>query len=365
MGKSRKILINGGGAKEAAIRKRIDTKANKKQLSKRRPNQGELTGRQKRRRDEIEERKNKRRKCAKDTPERRADARQRMRAKLYERQVKRLSDDTPMSERCDLLMEAANAFWNQGKSKMALQTFQKVLELDPADSQFVRTPVLCLLMDEAQPDKARAFLQSELFTSVLCRQPDGKQVEYASETRIASVVGHWTAALIEYISVEVLEEDAQEPIKALESEARLQTLLEVAHKVNPFVSEFIAFAPAFESFDSEFSNEIEPPTSNTPVHERPLLEALYYAITLGQAAIWLDTNEDVRQHIRRTLLETESPDDEPPLAPLNTTGKNVWAHRWKHARTAAMELWVEEMSEESEENSSVSSRIFENKQAEG
>lgn len=184
----------------------------------------------------------------------------------------------------------------------------------------------------------------------------------SSEARsAATLTACYTVALLTYISVRVLQEHGRKPSSVAAAEAKLARRLRAARRQNPFVAEYIAFAPAFEQ---HFDGYGEPGSFKHFEGKRPfgseqmLIQALDYCCRHRQLAIWLDTNDEVRRYIQRTLFEEgrDQPDsgdgagaaaeEEPPLAPLpsETPADHPVMRLWRTAREAALELWAEEMS---------------------
>eukprot|EP00747_Dinoflagellata_sp_TGD_P029068 gnl/TRDRNA2_/TRDRNA2_133668_c0_seq1.p1 gnl/TRDRNA2_/TRDRNA2_133668_c0~~gnl/TRDRNA2_/TRDRNA2_133668_c0_seq1.p1 ORF type:complete len:243 (-),score=68.13 gnl/TRDRNA2_/TRDRNA2_133668_c0_seq1:76-804(-) len=205
-----------------------------------------------------------------------------------------------------------------------------------------------MLMNEAHGEEARSLVEGNLFAKLLNSAASNGDEDATGIVGTAATVGSYSHALLEYISVRVLQED-KDAAAAADSEKRLRHRLVRAHKVNPFAAEFIAFAPAFES---AFPVGCElPPLDGCPAKEQPLIQALEYCCRYGQVSVWLDTDDDVRAYIRETVFEDDDAeqvggDEKPPLEPLPAPSgvqESPLLKRWKAARQAAMELWAQEM----------------------
>lgn len=282
------------------------------------------------------------------------NTRLRMKSKVLQKQLARLGKSGSPAERCSVLQELSQVHVEAGRSRQAIEALQEVLQLQPDDPQFLaRTQLLCLLMDEARGDEARQLVEGPLFQtlSVLEDVRPAKAVtavsaDVAVARRVASVCGSYSLTLLDYISVKVLQED-KNPNAAAASERRLGERLRHAHKLNPFVAEFIAFAPAFENYFQAGADL--PPESCCGPGEGPLLDALKYLVGFSQISVWLDSDDEVRRFIRCTVFEDDAEDggdDSPPFAPLPVHEglESPLLSRWKRARSDAMDLWGEEMS---------------------
>eukprot|EP00927_Polykrikos_kofoidii_P048176 TRINITY_DN42396_c0_g1_i1.p1 TRINITY_DN42396_c0_g1~~TRINITY_DN42396_c0_g1_i1.p1 ORF type:complete len:456 (+),score=102.06 TRINITY_DN42396_c0_g1_i1:92-1369(+) len=301
-----------------------------------------------------------------------ADTRQRLRARALEKRLERLDGvDSEMPARYALLREIAGLHAEGGRTKLAVKALQKSIELVPDDPDFARTPLLCLLMHQADTQEASTLLKGPLFAPLVPGVLKGAiakanaaaaaaaapAVDAAGSTfgpwHSAVTTGMYTLALLTYISVQVLEEHKGRKGRAAAA-ARLFSRVRAAKKQNAFVAEFVAFAPSFEPVFPQGS-DLPPAESCTPA-ELPLLEALEYCCRRGQASVWLDTDEEVRRFLRKTLFEEdekegETEDDvDPPFAPLPepTPKESQLLARWRRARKDAMDLWAEEMSTDGE-----------------
>ncbi|CAJ1330356.1 unnamed protein product, partial [Effrenium voratum] len=172
------------------------------------------------------------------------ETRQRLRAKLLQRQLQRGPGARPGPERRRALLELAQ-FQAEGRQKLAIQSLQEALDIAPEDEDFkVRSQLLALYMDRAMTEEAASLLKGPLFTEVMqgsCPPDAAWDAKHEAMT-----VGCYSLAVLSYISTRVLREH-RKPKAVQEAEERLQARLRAAHKQNPFVAEFLAFAPAFES----------------------------------------------------------------------------------------------------------------------
>mmetsp|Transcript_109622 Transcript_109622/g.291145 ORF Transcript_109622/g.291145 Transcript_109622/m.291145 type:complete len:440 (-) Transcript_109622:99-1418(-) len=332
----------------------------------------------------------------------REEQRARMRAKAAERKLARIDGTASVAERCEKLQELAHLQMNSQRVKAAVDSFKQVLDLQPEDPSFVRGPLLCALVDQTRTQEVSDLLKGPLFVRLLAAagvsvDPPGKKKKKGADAEAAAPAGDaepaapagdgadaapvlldksgspssraattacYTIALLTYISVAVLEEHGKDPNKAAAGEKKLLTRLRAAKKRNPFVAEYLAFAPAFEP---HFPQGAElPPSDECREAELPLLEALEYCCRYRQAAIWMDTDEEVRRFLRSTLFEEEEeaePEGEagkpeaakveggeppPPFAVLPEVARNEseLLRKWRKAREDALELWATEMSVE-------------------
>lgn len=272
------------------------------------------------------------------------ETRQRLRSKWLERQLSRGPGSRVGPERRTLLLEMAQLQLAAGRSKAALQSLREALDMDPEDVDFaVRGPLLCLYLDKAMAEEAASLLKGPLFEDAM--QGD-LPAEPSAKQREAVTAGCYSIALLSYISVRVVRE-YKKPKAVEEAEERLLKRLQKAHQQNPFIAEFLAFAPAFES-TFPFGCEL-PEASGAEKLEEQLLEALRYCCQWGgrgQAPVWLDdTNATVRRFIRETLFEAEDASDAAPLAEASPNEAPV-LQRWRRAREEAMQLWATEMAQE-------------------
>eukprot|EP00928_Gymnodinium_smaydae_P048931 TRINITY_DN32781_c0_g1_i1.p1 TRINITY_DN32781_c0_g1~~TRINITY_DN32781_c0_g1_i1.p1 ORF type:complete len:423 (+),score=80.76 TRINITY_DN32781_c0_g1_i1:28-1269(+) len=284
---------------------------------------------------------------------------ERLRVKIVERQIKRLRPGCPPEERCQLLQELGQMHHDAGRTRLATENFKEVLLNLPEDPNYVRTTLLCLYMDQAKSQEARDLLLSPLFVKLLLdkdvsaklkvtvSEKDAEAAMSSPEGRLAAVVGCYSLALLTYLSVCVLDE--AKPSDKAASQQRLMNRMRRAHSLNPYCAELIAFYPAFEEF---FPEGFELPDIDTCTpEETPLRDALEYCCRLGQMAVWLDSDDDVRRFLQKLLFEDEveaKPDEEekPPFAPIPDEQPNepLLIAKWRKARNAAMELWATEMS---------------------
>lgn len=326
------------------------------------------------------------------------ETRQRLRLKALQRQLARLTDSSPVDQRVSVLRDLGHMHVTAGRSQAASDAFRQILQLQPGDPDFIRTPLLCMHVDAAQTDEASEILKGPLFTPLLleagidlaadaravagkakARRVAGADVETGVETETqlgpsasqeiaggcissearnaATLTACYTVALLTYISVRVLKEHGRKPSSIAAAEAKLARRLRAAQRQNPFVAEYIAFAPAFQQ---EFDGYVETADFNkmrTFGSEQMLIQALEYCCLYRQLAIWLDTNDEVRRYIQRTLFEeggdlssngegTGVATEEPPLAPLpsETPADHPVMRKWRKTREDALELWAEEMS---------------------
>lgn len=287
-----------------------------------------------------------------------AATRIRLKLKALQKQLARFSPNTPAAERSAIVLETAELHAEAGHFRQAIKDYEEVLQLEPSDPHFkVRTPLLCLLMDEGHGAEAKQLIEGSLFQSLVsppaanpARPVDCPAAEKDTAVRLAILCGAYSHALLGYISLHVMQEEA-DPRVAAANELKLVERLQRAHQANPFVAELIAFAPAFDNY-FEPGADIPPASACGPM-DGPLLDALQYLIVLRQLNVWLDTDEEVRSFVRCTLFEKEveeGADEEPPLTPLPVSEgvqESGLLLRWRRAREEAMELWAEEMSVES------------------
>lgn len=354
---------------------------------------GEAPGRKDRRKQQRKEARQAPAKRAHGGDDARVEQRERMRAKALERRLSRLDGTVPSAERCTMLKELGHLQMDSQRTKFAVDSFQQILRLQPEDPGFARGPLLCALMDQAKTQEASDLLKGPLFERLLASvgvsaaaAPQGKKasaakaggasVEGAEAEPVlldlssgaagrALTIGCYTLALLTYISVRVLEEHGRNPNKAAAAEQRLLKRLLAAKKTNAFIAEYLAFAPAFEPHFAQGADL--PPADSCPAAEQPLLEALEYCCRYRQAAIWMDTDEEVRRFLRATLFEEEEEaaeaqpgaegepsqgkgdKEEPPpfgVLPEPAQGESALLSKWRKARDDALELWATEMSVE-------------------
>ncbi|CAK9071095.1 unnamed protein product [Durusdinium trenchii] len=337
----------GGGKKQHAD----SGGAGRQSKPKKGSGKGRHGARRKELRQEMKESQRKRQKRAhgKEVEE----TRQRLRLKLLERQLSRGPGASPGELRRQLLVEAAQLQSKNGRPKVALQWLQEALDLQPDDTEFhVRTSLLCLYMDRAMAEEAASLLKGPLFTSIhdasaSAESGDGGSAAEttARKAHEAKTAGCYSIALLSYISVHVLMEH-KKPKAQKEAAQRLLERLRKAHAQNPFIAEFLAFAPAFEP---TFPFGCELPEYEATAEEALLLEALSYCCqwgVRGQAPVWLDTDDNVRRFLRETLFEGD--EDAAPLAPLPEPQPQEAQvlQRWRRAREEAMQLWAAEMSQD-------------------
>eukprot|EP00929_Paragymnodinium_shiwhaense_P110175 TRINITY_DN76948_c0_g1_i1.p1 TRINITY_DN76948_c0_g1~~TRINITY_DN76948_c0_g1_i1.p1 ORF type:complete len:454 (-),score=128.33 TRINITY_DN76948_c0_g1_i1:343-1644(-) len=311
----------------------------------------------------------------------REETAQRMRVKLVQRQLSRLGEDSSAEERCELLQEIAKLHAEGGRSRMAIETLKEVLNLLPKDPKFVRTTLLCLLMDQARSEEARDLVLGPLFAPLTGESqtvPKGKKARKAAAAappapakpppqledleggaRLAAAAGCYSLALLTYLAVCVLNEN---PREREAGEQRVARRLRRAQELNPYCAEILAFYPAFEEHFPEGMDL--PDMEDCSPAERPLREALEYCCRLGQVAVWLDADEGVRRYLQRVFYESEEPEGEdgakeekPPFGTLPEPGEDPGAEtsllkRWREARAQALDLWAGEMSEAGEGESS-------------
>mmetsp|Transcript_44202 Transcript_44202/g.92295 ORF Transcript_44202/g.92295 Transcript_44202/m.92295 type:complete len:379 (-) Transcript_44202:3-1139(-) len=286
------------------------------------------------------------------------ETRQRLRAKLLQRQLTRGPAAKPGEERRGILVELAGFQTEAGQQRSAIRLLQEALDMSPEDTDFqVRTPLLALYMDRAMTEEASSMLKGPLFEI-------GADAEAASNAkREAATVGLYSLALLSYIKIHVLQDCKKKDREGKKAEV-LQRL-QAAHRHNPFVAEYIAFAPAFEQ-DFPLGCEL-PPAASDGILERKLLEALRYCCQLGgrgQIPVWQDAGPFVRKFVREALFEGEAEDgsdpttdvkndqtevDEPPPLPLlppASSQEPPVLTRWRRARGAAMQLWASDIATE-------------------
>lgn len=271
------------------------------------------------------------------------ETRRRLKTKALERQIERSSSTPPATERCKLLRELGSLLVEDGKHRQAVTAFEEVLKFNESDPDFVRTPMLCSLMEQAKGVEARRLVEGPLFAA-LCA-PGAEDASATEIQRIARITGLYSSALLDYISVRVLREEKKKS-KIEKSENRLVAKLKRAHEANPFIAEYLAFAPAFEVL---FPMNCDlPPASACVPAERPLLDALDYCCRFRQAGVWLETDEDVRKYVREVLFDAEpedGDDEKPPFAALPAEGGQAGlSERWAKSREESLALWGEEMS---------------------
>lgn len=340
------------------------------------------------------------------------ETRQRLRLKALQKQLARLTDSSgPVEQRVAVLRDLGKMHMDAGRSQAASDAFRQALQLQPEDPDFIRTPLLCMHMDAAQTDEASEALKGPLFTPLLLEagidlaadaraaagkskarrlagaeaeagagaaEPGPSAMQETTDCSISSeacnaatLTACYTVALLTYISVRVLQEHGRKPSSVNAAEAKLARRLRAAKQQNPFVAEFIAFAPAFEQHFDGYGERRDLKGKRPFGSEQMLIQTLDYCFQHRQLAIWLDTNDEVRRYIQRTLFEEEQPksgnapgdtaEEEPPLAPLpsETPADHPVMRTWRKAREAALELWAEEMSTaddcEGEEEESVES----------
>ena len=278
------------------------------------------------------------------------ETRQRLRAKLLQRQLTRGPAAKPGEERRKVLIELGGLQTEAGQLRSATKSFQEALDMSPDDADFqVRALLLGLYMDQAMTEEATSMLKGPLFEMAA-------EAESASGARReAMTAGLYSLALLTYISVRVLQEYRKKPREAKKAEDRLVERLQAAHRQNPFVAEFIAFAPAFEP---AFPLRCDlPPQVSDAILEAQLLEALKYCCQIGgrgQISVWLDTDPFVRRFVRELLFEGQGSEagadgeEPPPLAalPAQSSGEPSVLTRWRRAREAAMRLWASDIAAE-------------------
>ncbi|CAE7226375.1 unnamed protein product [Symbiodinium natans] len=301
------------------------------------------------------------------------ETRQRLRAKLLQRQLTRGPAAKPGEERRQILVELAGFQTEAGQQRSAIKLLQEALDMCPDDPDFkVRAPLLALYMDRAMTEEAASLLKGPLFEiETAPMAPEGSERESSATSatgatgakREAITVGRYSLALLSYISVRVLQEHKKRDGK--KAEGRLLERLRAAHRQNPFVAEYIAFAPAFEPV---FPLGCDlPGLHGLPAEgscEMELLEALRYCCQMGgrgQISVWLDTDPFVRSFVREVLFEggagqeattdagEEKELDEPPplpLLPAQSPGEPPVLTRWRRAREAAMQLWASDIAAE-------------------
>lgn len=305
-----------------------------------------------------------------------AESRLRMRTKVIQRQLARLSLDKE-EERRKLLLELGLAFLARNMTRVACENLQSALKCAPQDEDFgVRIPLLCTLMEEARAEEASELVMGPLFSAVTPlaagqasakanevkedasedeEELDPEALERETLTSLAATIGCYTRAVLKYIKVMVLEEHRTDKKNAATEEAQLVSYLRQAKTRNPWVAEFLIFGPAF---DRRFPQDGDlPPANESDASEAPLREALEYCCRYRQLVVWTDTDEDVRKFMRHVLLEGdgdfegEASLEEPPLHPLpaQIPGESLLLTTWRKAREEAMDLWADEMSEEAEE----------------
>ncbi|CAE7340281.1 unnamed protein product [Symbiodinium necroappetens] len=284
------------------------------------------------------------------------ETRQRLRTKLLQRQLTRGPAAKPGEERRGVLVELAKLQTEAGQQRSAIKLLQEALDMSPDDTDFqVRTPLLALYMDRAMTEEASSMLKGPLFEM-------GADAEAASNAkREAATVGLYSLALLSYIKIHVLQDCKKKDRDGKKAEV-LQRL-QAAHRHNPFVAEYIAFAPAFEQ-DFPLGCEL-PPAASEGILERKLLEALRYCCQLGgrgQISVWQDSGPFVRKFVREALFEGEAGpdattdvkgdetevDEPPPLPPLPAASSQEppVLTRWRRAREAAMQLWASDIATE-------------------
>merc|ERR1719383_354776 len=106
----------------------------------------------------------------------------------------------------------------------------------------------------------------------------------ARVAHLAKVVGCYSLAVHECISALQQEESEEEEDEggagSVSGIERIAERFRRAHSANPFVAEFLAFSPSFETqFDSWFEL---PDVSACPTDQLPLREAVVYCCELGQ-----------------------------------------------------------------------------------
>ena len=281
------------------------------------------------------------------------ETRQRLRTKLLQRQLTRGRTAKHGEERRQVLIELAGLQTEAGQQRAAIKSLQEALDMSPEDADFkVRAPLLGLYMDQAMTEEATSLLKGPLFEM-------GAETESASGAKCeAMTVGLYSLALLSYISVRVLQEYKKKPREGKIAEDRLLERLQAAHRHNPFVAEFIAFAPAYEPV---FPLGCDlPPAATEASLETKLLQALRYCCQTGgrgQVSVWLDTDPFVRAFVRECLFEndrmepaehTNESTETPPLAvlPAQSSTESSVLTRWRRAREAGMRLWASDIAAE-------------------
>lgn len=274
-----------------------------------------------------------------------AEARNRLRIKALEKQLAKRDCTDSLSERVGILREVAKLNAESQRTSQAISAYQEILRLAPEDEHYMRTALLCLLMDQARGDEATELLKGPLFAPLLSSTIDEETPSFPRTC--ATTAGRYSVTLLSYISTCVLKEH-KHPGKAAAAEQRLFDRLRSARAQNVFVAEFLAFAPAFQP---HFPSGCElPPREACTSAEEPLLDALQYCCHHGQVTVWLDTDDEVRRFLRQKLFEEEDETNEhqdgPPLGPLppEQTPEPILLARWRRAREDALELWMTEMS---------------------
>mmetsp|Transcript_54815 Transcript_54815/g.117040 ORF Transcript_54815/g.117040 Transcript_54815/m.117040 type:complete len:420 (+) Transcript_54815:81-1340(+) len=294
------------------------------------------------------------------------ERKQRMRAKVLERQVARLGKADKV-ERRKLLTELGLLQAGMSRLKEATQHFTAALEADRSDPDFaIRAPLLCLYLEQEMTEEAVKLIVGPLFKPLLQTAPLPEDPSSGSSTSsssslsfhakgrrsLSATVGQWTRAMLKFIKVHVLEDHKSTPKNAEKEERELESFFQQAKAQNSFIAEFLSFYPAFERhfpLDAEL-----PPLEETRLDnpERPLREALEYLIRYRQTDIWLETDAGVRSFLREHLFEQEDtatgPDgqEEPPFKPLPVDLKKELLTRWRAAREDAMKLWAEELAQD-------------------
>ncbi|CAE8648457.1 unnamed protein product, partial [Polarella glacialis] len=151
-----------------------------------------------------------------------------------------------------------------------------------------------------------------LFESLLAEAPIGQPPSSTSSEllmakKAAATTGCYSIAVLSYVSVCVLQEYRKKPTEGQAAEDRLLKRARTAKAQNPFVSEFLAFAPAFELVFPE-ACDLPPASHAASPEELAMLEALEYCCRSGgrgQVAVWLDTDDEVRRFLRETLYEED------------------------------------------------------------
>lgn len=254
-------------------------------------------------------------------------------------------------ERCKLLSELVQLCCELRRSRQAVTAFSDLLTMDPDDSQYNRTRMLCLFVDQGMHMQAEELLQGPLFLPLFAEAATRTAAADVTSRahRMAILAGHYSQTLLTYISVRLLHKDVEEPAVTSACEKSLSEHLWQAHACNPYVAEFIAFAPAFKSHFPLGSLTQFTASTDMSVSSAPLVEALEYCCVLGQVTVWLSIDDAIRKYIRATLFESAPKDGDwetPPLANLPVASaieEPVFA-RWRLAREGAMEMWSEEMS---------------------
>ncbi|KAG5185744.1 hypothetical protein JKP88DRAFT_150685, partial [Tribonema minus] len=175
----------------------------------------------------------------------------------------------------DLKCQLGGACLAAGKSKDAIQHFERCLVLDPSDAVRARRGLVRALMDRSLADRARAL------------------IERFRDTDTGAVLS-WSLVAIEYISWRLLGEDGSD-------EAVAAAALEAAYAANPFVAWQLAFADEFADV-LEYVDDIRDPAPST------VEEAFQYCS--WEAALWQDL-EGAAEWIAGWLIARAAPAPQP------------------------------------------------------